>query len=193
MEYGFSNAKHSDSMYGFSRKEPQRFYLKQGQTKEIIFVDDVPAVFTEHKVWLNGKYQHFTCLKDQCPLCNIGLRAEKVFSLTAIDTTPWTDRSGDIHRESLVLFVGKMNVAQILKKEKERQGKLKDLKFSVSRDNQIYAPIVGNSFTLINDSPQLGESYSPFNYQDILKEKSVNELLSVADTIISKDGRRNER
>lgn len=138
--FGFENTKMEENILDF--------FVKADNSKEIVFVDDNPIVFMEHKIWADGKYQRFTCLGPSCPLCKSGHQAKKVFVLTAIDKTEWIDRSGNVHGDNKVLFIGSMNVAPLLKKEKDRLGTLVGCRFRVSRTDKT-APAVGNRFEFL--------------------------------------------
>ncbi len=155
--------------------------MRPEQSKEIIFVDDSPAVFSEHQVWLNGKYQFFTCIGDDCPLCK-KKESSRVFALTAIDKTPWTDRAGNIHTNNLVMFVGKMNVAEILKIEKVRRGTLAGMKYNVRRSEK-YAPTVGDNFSFISSSEIEASNFNPIDYVDVFSPLSKDDLEVIARQI----------
>ena len=95
---------------------PFRFWLKVGEERRIMFVDDNPFNFIEHDVFMKTMH-NFTCLQvegKECPLCKaaeeqdaeeISIRAKPVAAYTILDLSPWTARNGKTHSFSKRLLV----------------------------------------------------------------------------------------
>jgi hypothetical protein len=96
------------------RNTPWRFFLKQGQATEIIFLDDfsqthkiklpngdeierpiVPFSIDEHNLTVDGDWKNwYTCLKKidpPCPICSAGYRPYYVGMLSIL--AKWVDES----------------------------------------------------------------------------------------------------
>lgn len=175
----FSNPKKS---FGFGRKKPQEFWLKKGQSKEIIFIDDTPFVLKEHSIRADdGKFEVHQCIGAGCPLCNTGNVAATVYCLTVVELREWTDRTGETHKESYQLFKFKQKAALELKKIKENYGRLKGLKIEAKREDIQYAGKSGNKFFFVEDASSYLEEYSGIDYLEVFKVPSRAELYQVAN------------
>jgi hypothetical protein len=71
MKFGFEEIGNDTKTFGYGRKAPQRFWMKKGESKEIVFIDDIPASINEHSLKVDGKWRNYTCLGAMCPLCDI--------------------------------------------------------------------------------------------------------------------------
>ena len=62
-----------------------RFWLKEGESHKIIFLDDSSFQFKEHSIFIDKKMVFFTCLASlgqACPLCEaVETQAEKEFTI----------------------------------------------------------------------------------------------------------------
>jgi len=65
-----------------------RFFIKDGETKKIQFLENEPFCIYQHTLQVDGKWQSFTCLQgsgEECPLCEKGTPARFVGLFTVID------------------------------------------------------------------------------------------------------------
>jgi len=148
-----------------------RFWLKPQIEAKIIFLDDQAFRFHEHKLFMNGKMSHYTCLGQlgqSCPLCDaaetqpdteITIKAKPVVAYTILDLTPYTNKQGAVVQHSKKLFVCGEQSSKKLQisrnnmiqrdvekgiSEEEHPG-LVAAKFSVARTEQK-SPNTGDSF-----------------------------------------------
>lgn len=177
----FNNFTKKNNSFGFGRKKPQEFWLKKGQSKEIVFIDEAPFVLREHSVRANdGKFETHQCIGSECPLCDKGNVATAVYCLTVIELREWTDRTGETHKESYQLFKFKQKAAIELKKIKEKHGRLKGLKIEAKREDTQYAGKSGNKFFYIEDASNYLEEYSEVDYIEVFEMPSKEKLYQVA-------------
>ena len=110
---------------------PDRWWMREGETKEIVFIDDNPFCCHVHS-WMTHekKWFHETCLSkisdDGCPADGakgVG-RADYTGHLTVIDVTGYTNDEGKEFKYQLKAFPGKTKVLNKLKKKKENKGSL---------------------------------------------------------------------
>jgi hypothetical protein len=177
------NTFNNTTEYGFGRKSVQRLYLRPNQSKEIVFIDDTPHVATVHTVWKDRRPFYYTCTgTNNCPLCLKGNKTRRVFALTVIDTTPWTDRLGNVHDENVVLFEGDWGITGILKAEKEKYGTLKNLKFRIEKTSKL-SPAPCDRFTYIGKDMITPTIYESYNYNEIYEPVLIGELEEVASEL----------
>ena len=181
MKFGFESPDEEKSKFGYGRKEPQRFRLRIGESKELVFIDDVPARSYEHSVKIDGYWKNFTCLETTCPLCDIGNKSHKVFYLTAIDLTPWEDKNGQLQVENYTLFCFKKRAAEALSALKQKHGRLKGLKFRATRGNGEYSASSGDHFEFIEVANELLDRHKEIDYQDVFQKLNIKQMYEVAN------------
>ena len=183
-------------------KMTPRFFLKKGAefAKHIMFVDDRPFGYYEHELKINGRWgNYFTCLKgtSRCPLCEAGIKNYYIGLLTIVDFEGYEDSKGIRHKNLVRLFAAKMDTLDILKYKKQNHG-LALCIYKVARLGDK-APRVGDNFDFVKKlnaitdlnisafslGPQTQVSpkdLKPFDYVDIAKPLSIEELERISGT-----------
>lgn len=137
--------------------KPFRLYLKSGDTKEIVILDDAleDLFFTyEHNLKnpQSGYWDIYTgCTKENqvCPVCE-GTNRESYYALmlSVIDFTPYTDRKGVEHEFSRKLMCVKpAQIGKFLRFVKKK-GTLRGAVFELSRDGDS-DPQIGNDIEFV--------------------------------------------
>lgn len=165
-----------------SSSDLRRFYLKRGETANVIFLDDLPSFIREHKIWVeddfgNARVKYFTCCRDiegRCPICEAGNRAYIIGYLTIIDERTIKDRNGNEIKMGKKLFGAKQGVVDILKNKRLLYGGFAKRRAVIFRSDSQNSPTSGDDINIL-DSVQIDES--PYDYQNELKPKPYDELL----------------
>ena len=77
------------------------FGMKKGETKEVVFVDDVRFGLYEHKLQIGGFWKSFTCSGEDCYLCGIEKPRSYSEYYTVLDLTPYVSKKdGKEHKYS---------------------------------------------------------------------------------------------
>ena len=166
-----------------NRSRPDRFYLKDGQTKEGVFVDDIPVNLYEHNVKANGNWFNWTtCARGtiDVPPCCIILGEDSryyVSMFTICDLTGYTNREGKEFKYQLKLYPAKFKVSEKLKgKRAASKDGFAARKVTIGRfgDN---APNTGDDFDF-NDPADMAKLFTLATFQG----KSLEELYAKADS-----------
>lgn len=166
-----------------------RFYLKEKESRNIIFVDDVAFEIWEHNLKLNGKWGNFfTCIgkKNGCVLCN-ELENKPYYSsnFTVLNLDGWKDKKGQIRDKNQVqLLSAKADVGVIIKHQKELRPskKLAGVQYNILRtSSDDYS--TGSQFTFIKEFSvdQLLAKYKPLVYTEILKPLAPEQLKNIVE------------
>lgn len=162
---------------------PKRWYLGEGKTKDLVFVDDSPFCFDEHQ-WKteSSKFPNFAAcvakiVQDGCSGCTTrGVqKAEYTGHLTSVDISGYTNKDGKEIKYELVEFCPKLKVMNKLKMRKQTKGSLIGQMYSVSRTDRN-APNTGDDFDFIRDV-KMDELYKLVTYYG----KNVSEMISKAN------------
>jgi hypothetical protein len=146
---------------------PDRFWVPTGQTREIVFVDAVPAVFKEHNARMNNSWKNWlTCASvmatdnELAPCCSIIGEPYQVAMYTIIDCSKWTDKKGNSRQYEIKVLPAKYKTAAKLKRKHAdlvnnqdipaEQRALSGKLFRVIRDTDK-DPSVGNDFEKVRD------------------------------------------
>lgn len=65
-----------------------RFFIKDGESRKIQFIETDPFCIYEHTLQVDGKWKSITCLQgsgEECPICEDGNTARFVGKFTVID------------------------------------------------------------------------------------------------------------
>lgn len=173
------------------RNQPSRFWMKPGETRRLLFLDEVGFTFNEHKVlkipndWKTAESE--TCPGPGCPLCEQGNQRLLTIVHTVLDFDGYKDREGKEHdKMKKHLFVMGLTVADIVRENKKNWGGLKGHLIRVTRKTERDAR-TGSSFDHclkegraivynLEDVAARGIDIVPFNYVDIFKPKSLEAL-----------------
>ena len=182
-ETGYSGAEREQE-----RKElgnaPQRFWLRAGATKEVIWIDDNPFCFPEH-TWRVGdeKTPYFaTCTqgmakesKEDCVGCTtrgVG-KPDYTGQYTIVDVTGYVSKKDNKeHKFELNLFPAKTKVLNKLKLKKQNKGSLIGQLWSVSRGDE-HSPSTGDDFDFVREV-KMDELYKVVTY----KGKNISKLIA---------------
>ena len=177
------------------KKYTKRFWMPNNTDRLITFVDNpiedfdgvkvqTPFKYNEYQVQLNGSWKNwFTQPIDpsQDVLKELGYKASKVAVLTVIDHAEWTDRNGAVHKDELALYVVKRSqpIWAQLEKIIAREGSLSGKTFRVHRMGDK-SPGSGSMLEKYDQNFNLNaELHKTFNYLEILKPKSKEELEAI--------------
>jgi hypothetical protein len=177
------------------KKYTKRFWMPNNTDRLITFVDNpiedfagvqvqTPFKYNEYQVQLNGSWKNwFTQPIDpsQDVLKELGYKASKVAVLTVIDHAEWTDRNGAVHKDELALYVVKRSqpIWAQLEKIIAREGSLSGKTFRVHRMGDK-SPGSGSMLEKYEQNFNLNpELHKAFNYLEILKPKSKEELEAI--------------
>ena len=164
-----------------------RFWMPKGETRKIIFLssgagDDVATVF-EHQlnIYKNWRNWH-TCLEPagvECPICKFNrehnqFKRYKGMFFSIIDTTEFTDKSGNSRKNLKKILCAKRGVAEIIKRKYlsryENDETLRGAMFKVYRTPDDKSPSVGEDFEFIKMVDLAGfEDAEPHNWEEILR------------------------
>jgi len=185
-----SEAKRLAAVKAQRLNQPPLFWLKTGETKEVIMLDDDFISYYEHYMvegndWKNAVRE--MCIGDtSCPLCTHGVRRSLVSLLSLVDTSEWTDKQGNIHKNEKKIM--KINNAQAinLKILKANLGGLKGKRLQITRPTDkdpntgsAFIPMAKDgkvvSYDLVAQAAQ-GKDVSPLDYKKHFVQKTSEEL-----------------
>lgn len=190
------------------RKEmsgPLRLYLKPGEEREIIIVDEAPDFYMyEHQIY-NGKgsnprYTHTGCVKEYetCPACEADQDSSYNLYLTVIDLDEYTNKAGEVVEFSKKLMVVKSGQQRKFLRRYNRtkdEGGLRGQVVILSRGNDK-DPVIGSD---IDWDDRIGEEElvgayirewtdrekkshtencgEVYNYEELFEEATVDGIL----------------
>lgn len=181
---------------GFARNNPKktyirRFWMPRDSDRLITFVDEpvidlsgvrvqTPFKYNEYQIQLNGNWRNWFTQpfnQDDDVLGQMEYKASKVAALTIVDHAEWEDKNGGKHKDELTLFVVKRSSAvwKQITKLMEREGSLAGKTFRVHRMGDK-SPGSGSMLEKHDQNFQLRAEDVPFNYLEVLKPKSKQEL-----------------
>lgn len=162
-----------------------RFWVPKGESTSITFLDgnlvdgilDIPF-YHEHNVNMNGSWHNwFICTQDEepCPICEGGGSAAYVGVMTIIDHGEYTDKNGNVKKDTLKLFVAKRDTIKLLQKYAAKRGGLRGCTFDVTRTGDK-SPSVGSAFDFTEKltEQQLVAKYKPAKAGEADRSKPVN-------------------
>lgn len=193
---GFETAQkkieESRSQYG-----PMRFWLKQGGSAKITFLDSEGFYFSEHNLKINGKWgNYFTCTKDfsECPLCEAGERPGYMCAYTIIDHSEYETKQGrKIKNQKKLLVVRPQVMNKLARRREALEGNLQYALFRFSRDGAQECS-TGEDIEYVKrlskadlvkfkpaDCHMTDEEWlKPFDYMTLFAPKSVDELRKIS-------------
>ena len=166
-----------------------RFWMPKGESRKIIFLSsgaadtgDVATVF-EHQLNIYKNWRNWnTCLEPtgvECPICKFQkehnqFKRYKGMFFSIIDTTEFTDKSGNTRKNLKKILCAKRGTAEILKRKYlsrfESDETLRGAMFKVYRTPDDKSPSVGEDFEFIKTVDLAGfEDSEPHNWEEILR------------------------
>lgn len=168
----------------------RRFWMPLGEERQVTFVDgevvnfdgvevQTPFKYEEYNLNLNGNWRNWFTRPsnpDEDILAQMGHRPKKVAVFTIIDHTEWKSKDGTVHKDELSLYVvsRRSQIFEQIQRLIAKNGPLRGVKFNVYRSGDK-SPGVG-SMLEFSEKVDLPDDVQPFNYLDVLKPKSVNEV-----------------
>lgn len=112
-------------------KYPVYLNLKDGESREILFLDTEPVTFDQHRVWDNsqkegrGGWRVFSCTREpDCPLCVAGNRASAKFAWQVVDVEHLDKDNNPVPR--VKLWVRGVKFAEMLYRKAAKYNLLKE-------------------------------------------------------------------
>lgn len=158
---------------------PNRFWMKEGTSREVVFLDDEPFCIHEHSFRLNGKWGNtVTCIRessDSAPCCEkLGPKSRYYVGLyTIVDLTKNTDAKGNSYQYEMKFLPAKLDTLSLIKRKKESKQSLIGARFKITRDSADHAN-VGNDYEFV-DTADLDKLFKLATYKgkkiaDLYKE-----------------------
>lgn len=160
---------------------PDRWWLRGGETKECVFVDDSPFCLQEHS-WRDsdGRWHHETCIAKisdtGCPPCQGAPgRPNYTGHYTIIDISGYVSKDGTEHKYRLMLLPAKTKVLNKFKRKKENRGTLIGQLWNLTRADSN-APNTGDDLDHVREI-NLEGLYPLVTY----KGKNLKEMIDKAN------------
>lgn len=197
-------------------KEPFRFFVTPGESREIVIIDDEPTFFRqEHAIKKKGqKGMMFAPCVDEstnCPLCTTSDRPSYfAMYLTVLDLTTYINRDDEEITWSKKLLVVKPSQQKKIVRLWEKEGTLRGMVLEMTRDGDKDAAI-GNDINFVEFMPEeeldtyvteyedkegtvhevIG--FEEFDYEAIFPEMTEKQLQAIAGVPITSSGRTSSR
>ena len=174
---------------------PWRFFMKNGETAKIVFLDDSCVSCNEHMVRNapGTPPDFFTCIggidktDPTCPLCHV-CSAYFIGSYTIMDNRSWTDKDGKIHKFQKRVLCAKAQAAQKYKEASANYKGLRGCVFQVSRGASQQAWTIGDvieykgRMTEAQMKQMFGDT-KPVDYAAFFEPRSREEMQRAADRV----------
>jgi len=137
-----------------------RFYVKEEQKAQVVFIDDDPFTFHEHQYYKEGDRGVVTCMAriyPERPVCCQKLGDKSAYLvgyMTVLDCTSYPSKKdpSKVYQYGLKLFPAKVGTLELLKRKREENTSLVNRKCDIFRDRGK-TPNVGNEFTFKDEIP----------------------------------------
>jgi len=160
--------------------QARRFWMKEGTSRTITFVDAEPTVIFEHNLNEDGHWRNwYTCAPrgrdgaEDCPVCSATKdKPYEVAYFTIVDHNKWVDRNGRSHENEKKLYGVKTSSStyRILSGFAEDPADdgdgLRGLTMTVTRSTRRAAN-VGDHFS-VTARQDMDGAPEPFDYQEVL-------------------------
>jgi hypothetical protein len=164
------------------------FYLKSGERKNLLFLDDAQIAVWEAKIRVNGNWQRYTAdtSNPDDPLV-LAAASKKIYLsmveyYTVLDLTPYTGKDGKERKYSKrALAVPKTMQEMIARRRNEVGGNLTGCMFTVVRDGEKSAAC-GNDWSFQKKVDLQKEIASGKLQADVVKPYDFMELLKPANS-----------
>jgi len=147
---GYDDMKREEDRVASSRG-PNRYWMKEGTSRDIVFLDDEPFSIYEHNYRADGSWKNWmTCMRgirDEA-VCDDKLGTNNrsyVGFFTIIDCSEYTDKQGNSYQYEMKLLPAKMRVLKKFKRKKDERGSLIGCMYRVTREDSR-SPNVGDEF-----------------------------------------------
>ena len=175
--------EHHDAAEKEKKKDrvPFRFYLKAGEEKKLVLLDDEGFFFFEHTIKLahtSNFIDNFTCGKGfnekddpGCYLCDCNYKRDYIGLLTCVVLTPEYGRDGTEYLNSVRVFPMKKRTKDRFTRYKKRHGSLVGIPFLASRSSARVSS-VGDDFQFFPE-----EKFDPFTSEKAARKDWNNQLV----------------
>lgn len=166
--------EHAQAVYEANKAmqgKPFRFWLPQGQSAFITFVDGeldedgilMPPRFFEHNLKLNGEWGNlYVCPKHSnpelnlnCPICDTGNKPTLQSVFTIIDHRESVSKKDKtkVYKDQRRLLMVNPTVYETLYHQAKKRGGLAGAKFEVFRSNKDKSPSIGDTWDFEGKTP----------------------------------------
>jgi len=159
------------------------FWLKKGETAEIVFLDDDRFGVYRHVMPLDGRYEKFTCNGEDCILCGMGKSRSYFEYYNIIDLRTYKNRDGkDVTMTRRALAAGKDLAAMLQLRRSERGGSLAGKKFKVTRMGEK-SPSAGNDYQYLKDVDlsKVPNDIKPYDWVKVLRPLPAGQIKSILE------------
>jgi hypothetical protein len=179
------------------------FYLKAGERKNLLFLDDAQIAVWEAKIRVNGSWQRFTAdtSNPEDPLV-LAAASKKIYLsmveyYTVLDLTPYTGKDGKERKYSKrALAVPRTMQEMIARRRNEVGGSLTGCMFTVVRDGEKSAAC-GNDWSFqkkvdiqkeIAAGKLQADVVKPYDFMDLLKPANAATVRSALSSMLGTVG-----
>ena len=177
-----------------NRAIPRRFWMKPGEKRKIIFLDETPACTFEYNVELKLPHydkprwgHHFTCIRNKTGkdiFAGLPERVKRNRSymgfLTIIECCEYEDKEGKLHRNVRRVLPMTSPFTEKVAGWIEDRGSIVGCMFSVKRGTDKKSPRIGDDWQFLEkvdlsevlDADGIPVDTSPADYAAMLKPKS---------------------
>ena len=156
------------------------FWMKDGETANIIFLDAEPFNIYQHQVKIRGRIKKYTCLGPggRCPLCQVSdPRFLSVYRI--IDMRTYESKDGKKHTNTEKYYEAGARVAPQLERLNDK-GKLHLKMLEITRTGATTDTVY--SF-IYEGKPTIAVPQSKLKFQVDYKPKTEEELITVASVL----------
>ena len=182
------------------RKNNYSFYLKKGETRSILFVDDSFCSVFVHGMRVGGKWSEFTCRSGHpdgkpCEFCAYSeiARYRKSFC-TILDLTGYTKKDGEEVKGYRTLLGLKSKASKKWMFQKEESGGLVGKIFRVHRNEDKTSTATGDTEVFVKDVDLEDKKYWPLKdgtpvrpeaikYEEVLEPETYDEQRAIMSRV----------
>jgi hypothetical protein len=179
-------------------KTAHRFWLKEGNSAKIMFLEDEGFFCYVHQLKVDGNWNNFaTCVRDikPCPICEAGKDYKPIFTghYSIIDFTPYEKKDGTKVKYTRKILPAKGSAIMRLHDLRKKYGKLKGLIFEVKRYSSK-EPNCGGTFDYDGKiTKSILESINkddlkPFNFEEVLAPPTDEEYAALGFAPVEFEG-----
>jgi len=175
-------------------RAPWRHRTPVGATSNVVFVDEDPITFKEHRLWLNNRMTTLTCRRGfgRCATCEQGDEPVYVGALTIIDLEPMDKfgnpaktKKGVVIGPQKRLFIARSSTMKKLEKRRKKYG-LAGQRYEIERSKDN-SPAEGDDFehegeydlSKLKTHDGKAMDVSVIDYELYLKPKSEDEMVGI--------------
>lgn len=162
-----------------------QFFMKEGESKELVFLTDDRFGVYEHKLQINGFWKPFTCSGSDCRFCGAEKSRGYAEYSTILDLTPFKDNKGKDRKYSRKALAAGKDVSKILEDRRiDCGGSLVGAKFRSSRtgDKSVGCGNDWKFLAKVDISKIITKpEYKPYDFREVLRPRSPEEQQAILD------------